>query len=145
MGGAEHRLVPAEPGTYAIVCENAASVVLRVGQLGRFALDRGRYLYVGSAHGPGGIRARVTRHLRQEKRLHWHIDYLTAMLPVVYIVAVPGRNPMECAWVGRLAALPDVSVPIRRFGSGDCREGCPAHLLRLPDEFDFKRLDELLR
>jgi Uri superfamily endonuclease len=145
MAGVDYPILPAEPGTYAIVCENPSPTVLRVGHLGRFALGAGRYIYVGSAHGPGGIRARVTRHLRREKRPHWHIDYLTAALPVVYVVSVPGCNPMECAWVSRLHAQPGVSVPILRFGSGDCREGCRAHLVWLPDEFELERLDELLR
>ncbi|MBM4458990.1 MAG: hypothetical protein FJ011_14725 [Chloroflexi bacterium] len=33
----------------------------------------------------------------------------------------------------------------RSRGSSDCREGCPAHLIRLPDDFELGRLPHLLR
>jgi len=36
----------------------------------------GYYIYIGSAFGPGGVRARMLRHLRADKPKHWHIDYL---------------------------------------------------------------------
>ena len=57
-------------------------------RFGKLTLAAGQYAYVGSAHGPGGLRARVGRHLRAEKPLHWHIDYLTAALPVMHVVTV---------------------------------------------------------
>ena len=41
-------------------------------------LAPGCYVYAGSARGPGGIRARVRRHLRPDKTPHWHIDQVTA-------------------------------------------------------------------
>lgn len=136
--------LPAEPGTYALVCENTSPLRLQAGCLGSFTLDPGRYVYIGSAHGPGGLQARVARHLRRAKRLRWHIDYLAEAAPVIHVVAMPGRIRLECAWVGRLTALPGVSAPIPRFGSSDCRAGCPAHLLRLPDGLRLEYLDELL-
>jgi len=43
-----------------------------------FAIPRGVYLYVGSARGFGGLKARVARHLRAVKKVHWHVDYLLA-------------------------------------------------------------------
>jgi|SRR5215467_3531360 len=35
------------------------------------------YLYCGSAKGRGGLRARLARHMRRGKPIHWHIDRLT--------------------------------------------------------------------
>lgn len=49
-----------------------------VGRLGSFQLAAGWYAYIGSAHGPGGLVARTSRHLRSPKPLRWHVDYLRA-------------------------------------------------------------------
>lgn len=125
---------PATPGDYLLVFESGAEVVLKVGKLGTVTLPAGRYAYVGSAHGPGGLRARLERHLRPAKIQHWHIDALTheRRPDRVFFRADPSRG--ECAWVRALLALPGAAAPIRGFGSSDCRERCPAHLVRLPDE-----------
>ena len=124
---------PATGGDYLLIFERGAEAVLGVGKLGMVTLPAGRYAYVGSAHGPGGLRARLQRHLRPTKVRHWHIDALTLehCPDRIFFRADPGRE--ECAWVRALLALPGVTAPIRGFGSSDCREGCPAHLVRLPD------------
>ncbi len=41
-------------------------------------LHSGVYVYVGSAMGAGGLRARVKRHLSSSKKIHWHIDLVTS-------------------------------------------------------------------
>lgn len=89
-------------------------------------LPAGTYAYAGSANGPGGIAARVARHMRSEKKLHWHIDTLTMAASEITPFAFPGGK--ECALVDRLLAA-GCDVPVPGFGSSDCRI-CPAHLLR---------------
>jgi len=127
----QHFELPSVPGTYALWFRLDAPITIRAGRLGVISLDAGRYVYIGSAHGPGGLAARVERHLRREKRLHWHIDALTAAAPVVEVWWVETVERLECAWARALLTLPGVSVPARGFGSSDC--ACPAHLLRVPD------------
>ncbi|WP_296520394.1 DUF123 domain-containing protein [Rhodoplanes sp.] len=90
-------------------------------------LPAGRYLYCGSARGPGGLRARIARHLRRRKTLRWHVDRLTTRGTVFAVWAIPGGD--ECDLVARLAALP---VPLPGFGSSDCRR-CRSHLLAWPE------------
>ncbi|NLX08061.1 MAG: GIY-YIG nuclease family protein [Chloroflexi bacterium] len=123
--------LPHTPGTYILLLRLDQPLTVQVGRLGRFELAPGSYAYVGSAHGPGGLAARVTRHLRTAKRPHWHIDYLTARAPVIalWLDASPAR--LECVWAGALRQAPGVTVPIARFGASDC--ACPAHLFRVPD------------
>ncbi len=121
--------VPAEPGAYLLLIELSAPLVLDIASLGPATLPAGRYAYGGSAYGPGGLRARIGRHLRRDKALRWHIDRLTAAGRVIGVRAVPGGQ--ECALVGGLLELPGTSVPLPGFGSSDCR-ACPAHLVRLP-------------
>ncbi len=104
-------------------------------------LPRGRYLYVGSAHGPGGIRARARRHLRTDKPVHWHVDRLTNAFGVALVIAMPGGS--ECDLLARARALPGAGIPAPGFGSTDCPT-CPAHLVSLPDGGDSTALPAVL-
>jgi len=65
-----------EPGTYILILKSAVTRRVRVGRLGNLQLCPGYYVYIGSAFGPGGLRARIDHHQRLAKRPHWHIDYL---------------------------------------------------------------------
>jgi Uri superfamily endonuclease len=120
---------PSTPGTYVLIVRVVQPLTLAVGRLGTVTLPGGHYAYVGSAHGPGGLRARLNRHLRADKPLHWHIDYLTAAAPVITIWWRAASERLECAWAQALIARG--SVPVPRFGSSDCT--CPAHLIALAE------------
>ncbi len=89
-------------------------------------LTPGWYLYLGSAWGSGGIRARVGRHFRHRKKKHWHIDQLTAAS--VDIVALAVVNGHECELVAKLLQSRHFNVALTGFGSTDCRR-CESHLL----------------
>ncbi|NUQ38512.1 MAG: GIY-YIG nuclease family protein [Caldilineales bacterium] len=131
-------------GTYALLFELAQPLTLAAGKLGPLRLPAGWAVYVGSAQGPGGVRARLQRHLRQQKRLHWHIDYLTHCAAVQGCVFVLGPQPRECLWVQHLAGLPGASLPAPGFGNSDCRRGCVAHLIHFPPGLP-PRLDDFSR
>jgi Uri superfamily endonuclease len=117
------------PGTYALVLENKDSRNIQVGKLGKFSFPPGWYVYTGSAFGPGGLSARVGRHLKQEKKCRWHIDYLSTRVPVarVWYTLNPEKN--ECKWATLFLSLGGALL-IRGFGSSDCR--CKSHLLFFP-------------
>ena len=100
------------------------------------ALASGLYLYAGSAWGPGGIRARVARHLRPQKPLWWHIDRLTEAGEIEAAMAVPQAR--ECELIAAVISMPSVEAPVPGFGSSDCKR-CRAHLLAL-GETDAARL-----
>ncbi|MCX7669165.1 MAG: GIY-YIG nuclease family protein [Anaerolineae bacterium] len=125
---------PRQPGSYVLWLSVAAPLTFEAGRLGQIALPAGLYAYVGSARGPGGLRGRLARHGRAQKRLHWHIDHLTRRAPIIGVYWEVTELPAECRWVQRLLQLPGASAPVRGFGSSDCRCGCPAHLIRLPDD-----------
>ncbi|HIQ09546.1 MAG TPA: DUF123 domain-containing protein, partial [Anaerolineaceae bacterium] len=57
-------MLPSTPGAYALALRLERPVGLRVGALGVWDFPEGVYVYLGSARGPGGIRARLGRHLR---------------------------------------------------------------------------------
>lgn len=111
---------------------------LAIPRLGDPVLAPGDYLYAGSANGPGGIRARVARHLRRDKPLHWHIDRLSAVAVCADIEVRPDGR--ECDFVAEWIAK-GALIPVPRFGSTDCRT-CAAHLLQLaapPQNRDIAR------
>jgi Uri superfamily endonuclease len=114
------------PGTYALVLSSRGVHRIRIGRLGELVTRPGFYVYVGSAFGPGGIRARVARHGRECSRPHWHIDYLRprTRLEQVWYSCDPIRR--EHQWAHQIARARGSSVPLGRFGSSDCR--CPSHL-----------------
>ena len=124
-------LAPAAPGTYAIVLRLAEPTEFAVGSRGVQSLLAGHYAYCGSALGPGGLRARVNRHLRADKRRRWHVDFLRAVAAVVDIWITESSDRLECELAAALASRSGASRPIARFGSSDC--GCAGHLVRIAE------------
>ncbi len=122
---------PGAPGAYALLILLKRRFAGSIGALGEVALPPGAYLYLGSARGPGGLRARLARHARREKPLHWHVDRLTAHGALVSMLAAPGAS--ECDLADHARALPGAGVPVAGFGSSDCRR-CPAHLIAVPGD-----------
>ena len=94
--------------------------------MGTLTVEPGFYVYVGSALGPGGIAARVTRHLREEKSLRWHIDFLRAVTSVTEVWYAVGGEKRECQWAEAISRTRHVTRPMDGFGSSDC--DCPSHL-----------------
>ena len=117
------------PGAYGLLIRLPCSVETAIGALGRVRLAGGNYLYLGSAYGPGGLPARLRRHVRSEKRHHWHVDRVTSQGTVERIFVLPDGR--ECDLVRSALAVPKIRAPIIGFGSTDCRL-CPAHLLAVP-------------
>lgn len=122
--------LPAAPGTYCLWLQLETPLRIPVGRIGELSLPPGLYAYAGSALGPGGLQARAGRHLRAEKPLRWHIDWLTVRIPVAAIWYRTGRERLECAWAQAILQAPGASIPLRGFGASDC--ACPAHLFAVP-------------
>jgi len=139
--------LPADPGSYALRLLLRDPVCLRIGRLGQFSFPAGDYLYLGSAHGPGGLRARLRHHTRVMEHPHWHLDWLRphGVLAGGWFSTAPGV--IECDWSQALLQLPGAALPAPGFGSSDCRAGCAAHLVAFPCGMDERlmeaRLDHL--
>ncbi len=115
--------IPVLPGAYLLLVEVPQVARVKLPNRPRARLVPGRYIYAGSAYGPGGLKARVSRHMRRAKRCCWHIDQLTKIGNVLGVWAFPGG--IECDLVEMNSAVP---VPIVEFGSTDCKR-CRSHLL----------------
>jgi Uri superfamily endonuclease len=112
--------------TYLLIMQGDVSRQVNVGALGEVSLEPGWYLYVGSAR--RHLEARLRRHLRQEKRRRWHIDYLLIGDACEIREIWAGEGMAECQLAGSLLALPEISIPKPRLGASDCR--CPAHFFQ---------------
>ena len=119
--------LPVEAGAYGLTFRLDGPMILPIATLRNSVLAAGDHVYAGSAFGPGGIRARVTRHLRADKKPHWHIDHLSARAWCIDVRTYPGER--ECALVADMLAE-GAEVPVPGFGSSDCRD-CAAHLVLL--------------
>ena len=82
----------AHKGAYMLALDLRRPAALHIAKFAGCTLAPGRYLYLGSARGPGGIGARLKRHFRQDKALHWHIDHLTTKAHGMAALAVPDGN-----------------------------------------------------
>jgi Uri superfamily endonuclease len=129
----------ARRGTYALLLSLRAPSEIRVGRLGRLRFDSPYYLYFGSALGPGGLGARIGRHMQTTGQRHWHIDYLRQLADVVGVWYCIDPARLECEWADAAVRL-DNRSSVPRFGSSDCR--CRSHLISfdsLPCLSDFQR------
>jgi len=145
----------AEPGTYALLLKLDNQERITIGKLGTFDFPAGYYLYVGSALGPGGLRARLARHRRASKspsgsnsgqggkKLHWHIDYLLQRAQLIEVWSMASEERLECKWSEVARGLPGAQVPVRGFGSSDCC--CPAHLIYFSARPDREEFEQTLR
>ncbi len=128
--------LPSTGGTYALGLHLETERQITVGALGAWLFPEGLYLYVGSAWGPGGLRARVGRHLAGSQTLRWHIDYLRQQAhPVCLWLAEDTR--LECAWASWFAQQASAKIIVPRFGASDCT--CTSHLVHLGEhhQVDF--------
>ncbi|MGC9084248.1 MAG: GIY-YIG nuclease family protein, partial [Anaerolineae bacterium] len=108
--------VPRLPGTYVLILRAEEARWVRVGQLGEFHIPSGWLAYGGSARGPGGLSARLARHLRHPKPLVWHVDFLRAVAHPVAVWWATGTDRRECLWAAALAQMPGSSQPIPGLG-----------------------------
>lgn len=99
---------------------------ITVGRLGELEVAPGYYIYTGSALGPGGLAARLRRHLSPSRIEHWHVDYLRQAMSADEVWYCVDAARHEHEWALLLAAMPGTSIPMERFGASDCH--CPAHL-----------------
>lgn len=111
----------------------------------------GFYVYTGSAR--RALAARLARHSRLRKQMHWHIDYLRDKASVTALIPIRTADDLEhdlAAAVGRIA-----DWRVDGFGCTDCQ--CPSHLfgfnenpvhtqrfMAVVEDFRMNRLDGLL-
>ncbi len=98
---------------------------LNIGYLHQdYKFKKGYYVYIGSAM--NSLVARINRHLSDDKKMHWHIDYLlesehSEIRDVIFNVS---DEKIECDLASAIAENGD-GIP--KFGCSDC--SCSSHLI----------------
>ena len=118
-------------GSYILLIRLPEGQTIKAGSVPDNYFPSGYYAYVGSAM--GGLKSRLNRHLRKDKRPHWHIDYLLPKAPISGIILCPAEARVECLIAQALSHQFD-SIP--GFGSSDCK--CRSHLFFSDNENRMK-------
>ncbi len=109
-------------GAYIITGLLRGARTIEIGSLGRISLKKGYYLYIGSAM--NSLSSRIKRHLRKEKTIRWHIDYLIPYLQDIKAIPIQSSEDLECLLSESLSSISEGYI--KGFGSSDCN--CESHL-----------------
>lgn len=134
--------LPAAKGTYVLIAFVSRMKRLEVGRLGVCDLAPGFYAYVGSAFGPGGLRARLGHHLESVAEPHWHIDYLLAHAEPVEVWYGLSDRKLERTFAEVLEQSSSFRMPIHRFGSSDYHRSRTSHLFYSKRPPSFQRFQQ---
>ncbi|ABR55583.1 DNA-(apurinic or apyrimidinic site) lyase [Methanococcus vannielii SB] len=113
--------IPRERGTYVLRIKINNSKNILVGKK-EIQFEKGDYFYIGSAMGNSlNLYNRINRHLSDEKKKRWHIDYLLEFGNIKEIYVTDGS--FECSVSKDFEAI---LKGIFGFGCSDCK--CKSHL-----------------
>jgi Uri superfamily endonuclease len=126
-------------GSYILSIRLRYDREIKIGKLGEILFKRGLYLYVGSAL--NNLEKRIQRHLRNNKKIHWHIDFLLRKSKIEKIYYYETNFDKECEIAENIKKI---SISIPGFGCSDCK--CKSHLffsvgndlLEIIDQFNLK-------
>ena len=107
-------------GCYCLTIHLKNAKKIKVGRLGKINFKKGYYVYVGSAM--NSLESRLKRHLSEDKKLHWHIDYLLKKAEITCIIYNENKK-VECELSQFLKTKTD---GVKNFGCSDCE--CESHL-----------------
>ncbi len=108
-------------GSYVLIIKVLRNKEIKIGKLGNIYFKRGFYAYVGSAM--NGLEKRIERHLKLEKKMKWHIDYLLMHAIIRDVFYKESDEKEECKIANYLIKKFEY---VNKFGSSDCN--CKSHL-----------------
>ncbi len=123
----DHRLKV--KGAYVLHFSLKADKNISVGKFGKIHFPLGHYLYMGNAYGSGGLKARLMRHARIQKKQHWHFDYIRPFVALDKVTAY--KDGHECDLVALYIKQYQMQSFYQGLGSSDCRR-CQSHFLYKP-------------
>nr|WP_090889163.1 GIY-YIG nuclease family protein [Evansella caseinilytica] len=112
---------------YLLVLKLESTCSIVIGKRGQLYFQAGMYVYVGSAK--RNIESRIARHLQQDKKKRWHLDYFRPHAEVLQVFTLPLHNG-ECALKEFIQQQCIGRAVGNKFGASDCR--CDSHLLKIP-------------
>jgi len=113
-----------------LVIKISEDLKIRVGRLGEVSFKEGDYIYIGSAK--GCLEARLRRHLRKDKKIYWHIDYLLKSKKTKILQIWIIDKKMECQTAEVFCQDPTTEIIKKGFGSSDCK--CLSHFFYIKNK-----------
>jgi len=123
-------------GAYLLIMTLLKNTSVMVGKREVIYFRKGCYVYVGSAL--NGLDHRIQRHLKTDKKIHWHIDYLLPFTKIVEILYKENNQKEECI-IAQFLERNFASIP--GFGCSDC--SCESHLFYDPSKEIMKVVKNL--
>lgn len=109
-------------GCYCLIINMKKDSKIKIGRkLGKIEFRQGYYVYVGSAM--NSLIARIERHLSDDKKMHWHVDYLLKKAEISDVIYNQSKRKIECDLSRYISTQ---SEGIKDFGCSDCE--CESHL-----------------
>ncbi len=103
--------------------------------MGEVPFKKGNYIYIGSAK--GCLEARLRRHLKKDKKIYWHIDYLLkderTQISQIWMIL----KSIECETAEVFYRNPFSETVRKGFGSSDCK--CETHLFYIKNKERIKK------
>lgn len=118
-------------GTYVLLIEAPRVLEISVGSIGEVIFEEGYYAYVGS--GLNNLEKRIERHMRDEKKIYWHVDYLLSESKISDVFYSEGSRRRECDIAEELS---EKFFSVEDFGSSDC--SCVSHLFYSEDVLELR-------
>lgn len=119
-------------GCYCLIINVESENTIKIGKKLNIQFDKGYYIYVGSAM--NSLMAIIKRHLSDEKKLHWHVDYLLKNAKITDVIYNESTKKVECELSKFIASKTN---GIKDFGCSDC--DCESHL------YYFKNRNEVIK
>ena len=117
-----------DSGCYLVLMNISKSCTVKIGALGDVEIPQGWYVYCGSAKKT--LNARLNRHLRIRKGIHWHMDYLRQKADKVVGIPIRTQDGIEHDLARGLAEMSEWKID--GFGCSDCQ--CSAHLFGFSED-----------
>ncbi|MDD5014807.1 MAG: GIY-YIG nuclease family protein [Atribacterota bacterium] len=131
-------MIEKSEATYVLVINVSEDLKIGVGQLGEVLFKKGDYVYIGSAK--GCLETRLQRHLRKEKRIFWHIDYILENQKAKVLQVWVTSKSIECKTADVFEGEYTCEIVKKGFGSSDCK--CLSHLFFVKNK---KRIESILK
>lgn len=109
-------------GTYCLIIYKNKKETIKIGALGKIEFQKGYYIYIGSAM--NSLIPRLKRHLSDDKKLHWHIDYLLKKSKIIELFYTTSTRKIECKLAEHINKN---QTGVIDFGCSDCQ--CQSHLV----------------
>lgn len=122
-------------GAYLLIIELDREITIK----NRWNLKAGLYVYVGSAM--SGLIQRISRHMKKDKREHWHIDHLLRHGRILSVIMFPSEERLEEEISRYLSRVLDGP---RGFGSSDLKVRTNLYKIEKLGEF-FELLGEFVQ